>query len=924
MKILVSSALIIPHTGTAALAHSNITKTDSSEYAETEESESGLDFAPQKILLNAEPGNNAHVSGTSGVHWDLDKDNILTFDAGELNRDDSWKNYADRICEIRVAPKGGITALTLPSDSSNLFEDLSSLTGIEDTEFDTSNVTNMSSMFAGCRSLKDLDLSSFDTSNVTDMSSMFFDCSSLKDLDLSSFNTGNVTNMANMFNSCFSLTNVILTSFDTTSTASMADMFHDCTSLQTLDLSSFETPCLDDMHNMFANCGSLTKLDLSGFDTSGVSYGLCNKMFCGCFSLNTVNLSKDFFKGDMSGSCPLTQEDTWKQIKNLHNVKCWSEMIQTWKDEDAGWWKLYDPISQLTFHTGGGTEYPSLHAPNGYSIDLSDYLPCKDGYYFIGWYLDPECTQKADSPYILDSDTNLYAGWEAPEYAFGVSGVNWSVSKDGVLYFDAGELNREDSWRAYKSRIHEIRVNPANGRTALTLPHDCSDLFSGFSSLTDLDADKLDMTEARKMNRMFEGCKNLKQISLSEFSSSEWLGMNRMFADCESLENASFTSSHPIYVDDIAGIFSGCINLQKANLIYLRDGHLESMAEMFYNCRSLTKLDLPNFGSIWLKSTEKTFANCSSLETLDLSGLVTWRIENGMSANMFSGCSSLKRIKLSKYFFKGDMEMCAPDFMSTSWVKENSPKKFMPWPKMINPGDTEIPGWWRLIDNSSCFLSFDGNGGTTPATECLLNGTSIDLHEFTSDRQYYDFTGWYLDPECTKKADSTLTLNTSTTLYAGWKIQNRTVYYDTDGGSEMPPVSRPIGTAAVSSKNKPVKKGYTFTGWYYDKEHQKPAYYPSVARFDMTLYAGWKIQSRTLSFDTKGGSELKPIVCDYGTVVAPRHYFPVKEGCTFAGWYTDSACTQRANMQITMESDITLYAAWIKDSGFPFFLPENN
>ena len=41
--------------------------------------------------------------------------------------------------------------------------------------------------------------------NVTDMSGMFNECSSLTELNLSNFNTNKVTNMSNMFNGCVKL-----------------------------------------------------------------------------------------------------------------------------------------------------------------------------------------------------------------------------------------------------------------------------------------------------------------------------------------------------------------------------------------------------------------------------------------------------------------------------------------------------------------------------------------------------------------------------------------------------------------------------------------------------------------------------------------------------------------------------------------------
>ena len=90
-------------------------------------------------------------------------------------------------------------------------------------------ITNF--MFADCNSLISLDLSNFNTQNITDMSSMFSNCKSLKSLDLSNFNTQNVIDMSCMFSSCNSLTSLNLSNFDTQNVTDMSSMFYNCNSL---------------------------------------------------------------------------------------------------------------------------------------------------------------------------------------------------------------------------------------------------------------------------------------------------------------------------------------------------------------------------------------------------------------------------------------------------------------------------------------------------------------------------------------------------------------------------------------------------------------------------------------------------------------------------------------------------------------------
>ena len=64
----------------------------------------------------------------------------------------------------------------------------------------------MGCMFYKCSSLTSLDVSNFDTSNVTDMDSMFYGCSKLKTIYASNkFNTSQVSDSNYMFSYCTSL-----------------------------------------------------------------------------------------------------------------------------------------------------------------------------------------------------------------------------------------------------------------------------------------------------------------------------------------------------------------------------------------------------------------------------------------------------------------------------------------------------------------------------------------------------------------------------------------------------------------------------------------------------------------------------------------------------------------------------------------------
>ena len=193
-----------------------------------------------------------------------------------------WLDPTDKTAYYYTEPE----KVYLNRYSNSMFSDMSSLTSLDLSNFDTSSVTDMSYMFDGMSSLTSLDLSNFDTSEVAYMDWMFGRMSSL--ISLSNFNTSGASYMRDMFNGVSSLTSLKISHFSRYLTR-MDGMFDGMSSLTSLDLSNFDTASATDMNFMFHGVSSLTSLDLSNFDTSRVQY--MNGMFYGMSSLTSLDLS---------------------------------------------------------------------------------------------------------------------------------------------------------------------------------------------------------------------------------------------------------------------------------------------------------------------------------------------------------------------------------------------------------------------------------------------------------------------------------------------------------------------------------------------------------------------------------------------------------------------------------------------------------
>ena len=65
-------------------------------------------------------------------------------------------------------------------------------------------------------------------------------------------------------------------------------------------------------------------------------------------------------------------------------------------------------------------------------------------------------------------------------------------------------------------------------------------------------------------------------------------------------------------------------------------------------------------------------------------------------------------------------------------------------------------------------LSFETGEGSKVDSVSKVSGTTVDLDDYVSSREGYEFTGWYNDRETTEKIGS-VTLRGDKTVYAGWE-----------------------------------------------------------------------------------------------------------------------------------------------------------
>ena len=225
---------------------------------------------------------------------------------------------------------------------------------------------------------------------------------------------------------------------------------------------------------------------------------------------------------------------------------------------------------------------------------------------------------------------------------------------------------------------------------------------------------------------------------------------------------------------------------------------------------------------------------------------------------------------------------------------------FIGWDKQIPetmPAENiTLTAQWEINQYT---ITFDTAGGSEIAPITQDYGSVITAPADPT-REGYTFIGW------DRKIPETMPAE-NMTVTAQWEINQYTITFDTNGGSEIAPITQDYGSV-ITAPADPTREGYTFIGW----DREIPETMPAE---NITLTAQWEINQYTITFDTAGGSEIAPITQDYGSVItAPAD--PTREGYTFMGWDRKIPETMPAeNMTVTARWKINQYTITFDTAG---------
>ena len=348
-----------------------------------------------------------------------------------------------------------------------------------------------------------------------------------------------------------------------------------------------------------------------------------------------------------------------------------------------------------------------------------------------------------------------------------------------------------------------------------------------------------------------------------------------------------------------------------------------------------------NLGNKEIKLAKINYANMNDQSVYQDDFIIPLKIYNNYSVSATSANEKMGSVTIDP---AGDAVENGTSITATATA--NDGYSFVNWTAGGTEVSTKNPYEFDLAANTALTANFQANKYPVVFKNEGTEDKKYDL-DFASEikapenptKEGYTFLGWFADK--TKFVEGATVPVNGITYEAKWQINQYTITFNTDGGSEVAAITQDYASAITAPEN-PTKTGYTFAGWDseipttmpaenktitatwqinqytlsfdlndgdseaiaeitadYNSDVTKPAdptrtgytfagwspeFTGKVPAGDTTYEAQWTINQYTITFDTDGGSEVEPITQDYeSAITAPEN--PSKTGYTFAGWY---------------------------------------
>ena len=228
------------------------------------------------------------------------------------------------------------------------------------------------------------------------------------------------------------------------------------------------------------------------------------------------------------------------------------------------------------------------------------------------------------------------------------------------------------------------------------------------------------------------------------------------------------------------------------------------------------------------------------------------------------------------------------------------------------------------VASSSDFMGYAAtftSGTTSSSVANQVAGYSLlDEVKGSSNNRFIFFPSRYGTKDTALEYNTNWAVVSSIVLTVTTNETDYTLSYNANGGSGAPSSQTGTGVGSYTfpiSNAKPTRSGYTFLGWSLSSTATAASYQPggsiTLTASDI-LYAVWKANTYTVSYNANGGSGAPSNQTKtYGVTLTLSNTKPTRTGYTFSAWNTaqnGSGTSYAPGGSYTANAAVTLYAQW--------------
>lgn len=621
----------------------------------------------------------------------------------------------------------------------------------------------------------------------------------------------------------------------------------------------------------------------------------------------------------------------------------------------------------LSFETNGGSNvYTISNIPSETTIILDSYNPTKEDNTFAGWYSDTDLTNKITSIKIVE-DTTIYAKWYSNEtYSLtyeldggtlaidnpttyqestesftlnnptkeGYDFVEWLDEEDNslgeIVTIEQGTTGNKTFKATYKLSDYtttftntdiENEIHHFNDNLDLTLytPTKEGYVFAGWY-LEETFTTKITKVTIKGDTTIY--AKWLKKVTITTNYLDEKNNSIKQSKVEEKIEEDKYTTKPEIIngyklnetkqPTNASGTVSNkniTVNYyyNKINKVTIKDNNdtIKVMGEVLSNTIiDLNKIKVTKEGYTFegfYSDKELTTKITRILVTKDQTIYTKWTKKYILIINYLDENNKILKNKDIVEYKEGEKISINP---STISGYEIDAEKLNAINNQIMLANKSV----NVVYTKVYTLSFNSNGGTLiKSVSSIRKGTTINLNNYISRRNGYDFKGWTINNNYIKN----ITINSDVTVSASWSPTIYNITYNLDGGvlSKGNVSTYTVETETFTLSN-PVKKGHTFIGWSNgDKTELGLVVMVEKGSIGNKTYnASYRINKYEIRFEN---TNISNRTFTYGTEIDLRtkEYTPEKDGYKFAGWFLDSSYNNQID-KIKLEENTVIYAKW--------------